>query len=601
MALTGDLSQLHIADIIQLIHTTRKSGTLSVTGDRGESRIIFSNGYLVGASHLSNRVRIGTVLVKLNALATKDLKQALDFQKKAGKDRKPLLKTLVQMGKIKDDAAFKGLKKLIEITVIELINWTKGTFSFDDTAIRVSPECSYTPGEMEQDMSLDAQMVLMDALRVFDERERDRQAGREVPADEDLFAEVLPGEETMAVPKKVPAITADVLGLADLDQLEKKIPESVSVQEIFDPVEIHRQKIREILADVPAEQQEAFVSFLGKATDRISTSSGSTQQEGQGRAVILFSTDSLLTHAAMTICKNDGILVFATGREDELDRIISQCQAMKVMPSLVFDTPGSSGSGLDKEDIMALRLRARGRHPRVPMFQLAAPQDFIFTLQSFRDGLRGVLPKPQRDSENFVAGMITFLEAFRVFARGFLHETSVFSEAHAMRRLKDRMASLRTHEKLSDISQVVLQSVAEVFERSVSFAVLPDELKGDRSFGVYGEKQEGPAPATSLKIPLSSYSVFRDVIEGGQTFFGESDDDVLREHLFEEIGIPLKPAILLVPLKSLGQVRAVIYGDFGKKDISPVSLEMIEIVAQHAGLVLENALYRSQILKTKKK
>ncbi|HYQ48339.1 MAG TPA: hypothetical protein VEP69_04670, partial [Thermodesulfovibrionales bacterium] len=111
---------------------------------------------------------------------------------------------------------------------------------------------------------------------------------------------------------------------------------------------------------------------------------------------------------------------------------------------------------------------------------------------------------------------------------------------------------------------------------------------------------EGPVSAASLKIPLSSYSVFRDVIEGGQTFFGESDDDVLREQLFEEIGIPLKRTILLLPLKSLGQVRGVIYGDFGKKDIPPVSLEMIEIVAQHAGMVLENALCRSQILKTKK-
>jgi len=63
MAFTGDLEHLHIVDIIQLLHTTRKSGTFSVTGRRGESRIIFSNGYIVGASHLNNKVRIGTVLV----------------------------------------------------------------------------------------------------------------------------------------------------------------------------------------------------------------------------------------------------------------------------------------------------------------------------------------------------------------------------------------------------------------------------------------------------------------------------------------------------------------------------------------------------------
>ncbi|MGE5301249.1 MAG: DUF4388 domain-containing protein, partial [Acidobacteriota bacterium] len=84
MAFTGELEQLHIVDIIQLLNTTRKSGTFSVRGKKGESRIIFSNGYIVGANHLSNKVRIGTVLVKMKAITVKDLTQALEVQEKAG-------------------------------------------------------------------------------------------------------------------------------------------------------------------------------------------------------------------------------------------------------------------------------------------------------------------------------------------------------------------------------------------------------------------------------------------------------------------------------------------------------------------------------------
>jgi len=603
MALTGDLAQLHITDIIQLIHTTRKSGTLTVSGDRGESRIIFSNGYLVGASHLNNRVRIGTVLVKMHAITLEDLKDARDFQKKAGENRKPLIRTLMQMGKITDNAAFKGLKKLIEITIVELISWTGGTFMFDDTAIAVSPECSYHPGEMEQVMSLDAQMVLMDALRVFDERERDKQAGQQVPSCEIIFADVLPSEETAVAAEKNLAITADVLGLSDLDRLENKILTPVSVPEIFDPVKIHRQKIREILAEFPADGQEAFVAFLRTATDRASSPAIAEQQEGQGRAVILFSTDTLLTHAAMTICKNDGIMVFATREEDELDRIISQCQAMKIIPALVFDSPGSFGSRLHKEGLTALRLRAQGRHQGVPMFQLAAPQDYIFTLQSFRDGIRAVLPKPDRetDKETFIADMVTFLQSFRSFVRGFLYDTNSHAEAYATKQLKDLFTALQTREKLADISHLLLQSVSQVFERSIVFNVLPEELAGDRAFGVVSGRDEGPEPAAALKIPLDGYSIFRDVVEGGDTFFGESDDEVLRERLFAEIGMPLRQTIFLLPLKSHGQVRALIYGDFGEKNISPAPVEFFQIQAQHAGLVLENATYRAQILKTKQK
>ena len=94
MAFTGDLEHLHIVDIIQLLHTTRKSGTFSVR-NKGESRIIFSNGFIVGASHLNNSVRIGTVLVRMNAVTQKDLEKALALQKSAGKDRKPLIATLI--------------------------------------------------------------------------------------------------------------------------------------------------------------------------------------------------------------------------------------------------------------------------------------------------------------------------------------------------------------------------------------------------------------------------------------------------------------------------------------------------------------------------
>ena len=177
MAFTGDLEHLHIVDIIQLLHTTRKSGTFSVKGSRGESRIIFSNGFIVGASHLNNSVRIGTVLVRMNAVTQKDLEKALELQKSAGKERKPLIATLIELGKLTNEEASKGLRKLIEITIVELIGWTKGTFTLDTEDIAVTPECSYPIGKMEQAMGLDAQMVLMDALRVFDEREHNRRSG----------------------------------------------------------------------------------------------------------------------------------------------------------------------------------------------------------------------------------------------------------------------------------------------------------------------------------------------------------------------------------------------------------------------------------------
>src|SRR3990172_5669207 len=215
MALTGDLEHLNIVDIIQLIHATRQSGIFSVKGNNGESRIVFSAGNIVGANHIDNSVRIGTVLVKTGALTIDDLKQAMGVKKNADKNRMLLLATLVQMGKLKREDALRGLKKLAQLTIVELMTWTKGTFTFDTDAIVVSSEGGH-------DLEVDAQMVLMDALRISDERERDRREGKEVPSFAALYPDVVPEENEEEATGERSTVTADDLGLADLDRLEKK-------------------------------------------------------------------------------------------------------------------------------------------------------------------------------------------------------------------------------------------------------------------------------------------------------------------------------------------------------------------------------------------
>lgn len=602
MAFTGELEQLHIVDIIQLLNTTRKSGTLSVKGSRGESRIIFSNGYIVGANHL-NRVRIGTVLVKMNVITIEDLKQALEVQKKAGNNRKPLIATLIELGKLKHDDATTGLTKLIEMTVVELVGWTKGTFTLDTEAVAVSPDCSYPISKMEQEICLDSQMVLMESLRIFDEQERDRQPGKTEP-DEELFEEVLPSEVVLEPGAKSSALTADDLGLSDLDHMERKIPEFLPVNEIFDPAEIHRQKIKETLAGFPAEEQEAFVSFLKKSTVSRGAYDGSQRQEGGTKALILLSEDELINHSVMTICKDEGVLVFATAGEEELNRIIDQCLKIKVLPLLVFDNPETTEGILSKEKIAGLRQRVKEKYPQVSTVQLTSSPDYAFMLQSFHDGTRAVFPKPSTKAgkATFIQDTITFLEIFTSYIKGFFHEQKDLTAAdNQLGKLKDRILTLREIKEPPALSLALLQYVSEIFERSVTFIVRPAELAGEKAIGVFAGRNTGPTSVTNLKIPLTKSSVFRDVAEKGRFFYGESYDEVLKNHLFELIGAPLRPAIILLPMKSRGKTVALIYGDFGEKEVTTIQSDLLEILANEAGLVLENMLYRKQSSKASNK
>ena len=597
MAFTGDLELLNIVDIIQLLNSTRKSGTFSVKGSRGESRIIFSNGSIVGANHLNSKVRIGTVLVKMNAITREDLQQALSLQKSAGKNRKPLIAMLIEMGKLKSEDAAKGLKKLIEMTIVELVGWTKGTFTLDTEAVVVSPECSYPISTMEQEISLDAQMILMDALRILDERERDRQGGKTVLSDEELYADVISLGESAEIAGKS-ALTADDLGLGDLDRLERKMPQHLQVQEIFDPLEIHRQKIQETLAAFPAEEQETFVSFLKKFATRGGALSVSPRLEGLAKGLILFSEDEFLKHAVMTICKTEGILVFATDGEEELNLILGQCLIMKVLPVLIFDAPETTNGMLSREKIVNLHQQARTRYPQVPMIQLSSPMDYPFTLQSLHNGIRTVFPKPSREVQKatFVRDAITFLEIFNSYIKGLFLEQRNLSPADIQLSIcRDRVLALRNLNEPSEVSLALLHYVSELCGRAITFIVHPTELIGEKAIGVFAEREAGPTSVTRLKVPLTNPSIFRDVVEQGVFFCGESNDEVLKKGLFEGIGEPLSPKIILLPTKIGGKTATLTYGDFGSKEATPVKGHVLEILAQSAGLIVETILCRRQL------
>jgi hypothetical protein len=283
-----------------------------------------------------------------------------------------------------------------------------------------------------------------------------------------------------------------------------------------------------------------------------------------------------------------------------LERTVSQCLSAMRMPVVVFDSPAGSEGGFPEEKIVSLRNRLRERYSAVPVLQLASPQESNFILQSYHDGVSAVLPKPLKETrrETYVQDTITFLDTFKSYIKGFQYRLD--DTDTPVKKLKDGVISLRGLTNLSDAPLVLLAAVAEMFERAVTFFVRPSELIGERAIGMDSEKGRGPVPADSLKIALSKPSVFRDVLEKGLAYYGESGDEALKD-LFQEIGKPRSPAVVLLPVISDRKVVAVVYGDFGEKEASPVQLDILEILAQQVGITLEYEFFRRQATKASQK
>jgi hypothetical protein len=203
---TGDLEDLPIVDIIQLLHATRKSGILRVKSRKGESNLVFKEGYIVSASHLNNSVRIGTILIERNVITSEILNQTLLKQKQAGSERKPLIVTLLDSGFVKEEDAYKGLEHLIELTIVEILTWRRGTFTMEVRPDATTDEYRYYPDRMDREINVNSQGVLMDALCSYDEKMRDGELKEEEIPEE---ISIVTGTESCTLAdKEEPALPA---------------------------------------------------------------------------------------------------------------------------------------------------------------------------------------------------------------------------------------------------------------------------------------------------------------------------------------------------------------------------------------------------------
>ena len=172
MAFRGSIEDMPAADVVHLLHVSRKTGTLHLTGPDGEATMAFREGAIVYASHPRRSTNIGSVLIEMGAVDPNQVKEALAIQELP--DRKPLVATLVDLGHIDLKAGHQGLETLIQRTLVEVVSWEGGEFSFHAGDLEVDDGFCHVPEAMRLAGGVNTEQMLVEAVRVFDERNRDR-------------------------------------------------------------------------------------------------------------------------------------------------------------------------------------------------------------------------------------------------------------------------------------------------------------------------------------------------------------------------------------------------------------------------------------------
>ncbi len=130
ITLIGKLKYFFLSDILQLISSAHKSGTIKLEHGEQSVTIIFTEGTIVFASGSKTESKLGFLLKSKGLISDEKLEQ---FLKISIEKNIALGKLLVEENVISLDALKAMIKKQIEEIFYDLFFWEGGKFSFDET------------------------------------------------------------------------------------------------------------------------------------------------------------------------------------------------------------------------------------------------------------------------------------------------------------------------------------------------------------------------------------------------------------------------------------------------------------------------------------
>ncbi len=185
MSINGVLEDLALADVLQFVHLSRRTGTLYLwREDERRAEIGFHDGRIVNAWSPGHR-RLGDLLVAATIIDEATLESALKIQKEEDGER-ILGQILLSEGAVTRTDIHRVIKEQVQASIFDLLTWQYGNFHFEVDELRPIDDIGLVPGELLDDLDLNTQMVLLEAARSFDEQRPKSQAPEEESDDSDL-------------------------------------------------------------------------------------------------------------------------------------------------------------------------------------------------------------------------------------------------------------------------------------------------------------------------------------------------------------------------------------------------------------------------------
>jgi CheY-like chemotaxis protein len=565
--LNGNLEDLPLLDILQIVSFSKKTGYLSIRTDGGEGAIIFQDGYVVAAFSAET--------------------PPFDprYRHLPAEARTPLLREQIE----------RGLEQLIRLR--------EGQFSFSLTD---GPPRKVGPRDISEEtlpQGINAQELLLDLARGMDEDRRDSTAALEASFAEAPDDVTVPPElaaqleaEVEAEPPPLPVRAPDRPAAvpAPPPPPPPSPPSAAAPPAAAPAVEVEittvllvddEDEVRRILAErftrggynvVEAEDPDAAVKKAGRL----------------GKASIPF---LLVSDLGMP---TSGGTSFQGGFE-----VVKRLWKMNLRPPVLL-----------MGEALTPTLQARARQMEIQHFVFKPglskldPEQFEADLRAFANKiLTDILPKlgraapavppargakaPPGEGAAATGGASAKETAPAPAAPPATPDEMSRDFEHLQRWLEE----LRGCQDATQISALVMRVARDCFERGALFVVKHETMRGLGGYGAAPRDEKLGLLVREVAIPLGEPSLFARVAVGRKPYVGVWPDDKWARHLLGKIGRFQSSGFALMPLLTNRETVAILFGDNADSGRPLGRLAALDTFVNQAGIALENAFLQRKV------
>lgn len=552
MSLVGNLEDLGLGEILQIVSLSRKSGVLAIHSAGHVANVVFRQGQVVKASSSARPVQLDGLLVSRQIVDPSGVESAR-CQQEDGGYRQRLGDILVAQGMVDAAVLEELVREQIEQIVYSLFSWHEGTFDFElQENLDLIDDVRTDQLQFQLTQGLNAQFLAMEGTRRLDEQLHERESG-----GEDDGSDLGGAEENVD-------FAFDLL-------LEP------AAEETFRTMPVLPKRYMVIVDDDQGTLAAMAAHFGENGYETISCDKGEDA---------LIAIDTLFRAGWQPTLVIDLIMprMDGSGLLGGLELLELLHDNFPQLPTIVL---ADHGTGDAERRVRELGYGLMGKPSKTDIVSPAICSAFCERLgRKVAQAEEGEPPGP--------ADTVNIGDELRMEMGEEGVPTVPPVQSTGISLLRGMLEELNDPALGGGIILLVLRFASEFMARAVIFVVKENEIAGLGQFGIEDREQPADVLVRAMHIPRGEESVFSRVVESQLPVKLHLDDTRWSGYLREQLGG--NPAeVFLGPIISEGKVVALLYGDNGDEHRPIGDTDSLEIFLSQAGITMEKVLLQRRL------